>query len=89
MTTEEEKTAFREKLRSIQFAGMMTKPKVVIDKEADTKKVQVLNEKGSQSGFHTHHGSGIVDGTVTHPEVIVNPEVVESVRKEALDARRD
>ena len=89
MTSAEEKEAFRAKLRSIQFAGMTTKPRVVIDKKADTKKVEVLNESGTMSGFQTYHGSGMVDGTVVRPSVEVNPEVVESVRKEALDARRD
>lgn len=54
-----------EALRSLQIAGSRRKPRVVVDRETDTKKVEVIHEgDGGTAGVQTVHGSGRVDANV-------------------------
>lgn len=58
---------FREKLRSIQFAGRVPKPKPVVDKTAGTRTtvVQAEDEQGRHAGRHVEHRDGHVDAVIT------------------------
>lgn len=58
---------FRDKLRTIQFAGKVPKPRPVVDRAADTKTTAVRadDEHGRVAGFQIEHGDGRVDATIT------------------------
>lgn len=67
----EDRQAFREKLDSIQFAGQMRKPRVVVNKDADTKAVELVNEDtGEYGGHNTHHADGRMDCSVKARPII-------------------
>lgn len=56
--------SFKSKLESISF-GAGRKPRVVVDRKADVKHVELINpETGQYGGHNTHHADGTWDGTV-------------------------
>lgn len=54
-----EEISFKEKIRSLQFAGKRTVPKTVI--KDDKKHVELLGDKGQHGGWEVHHKSGRQD----------------------------
>ena len=54
-----EEIPFKEKLKSIQFSGQRTKPRVEV--HDDKKHVELLDENGQYAGHEVHHKSGRQD----------------------------
>ena len=64
-----EHAEYVEKLRSLRF-GTPRQPRVHIDRENDTKIVEVVrDDDGSSGGFHTMHADGTQDATVMAPVI--------------------
>ncbi len=69
---------FGDKVRTINF-GTPRKPAQRVVEGA--KRVEVIHEDtGQTSGWHTHHGSGRVDATVTAGTMNVDPAIIEKAR---------
>ena len=59
----------RDALRSVGF-GVRRQPAVRVDRAADTKTVEVINETtGGTAGWHTHKADGRVAAVAT-PDVV-------------------
>ena len=74
MTMENIELPFAEKIKTIQMqpAGRTT-PRVVVDRVADTKTVEVIPESGVRlGGNHTHHADGSVDAHVVTPTTVAD-----------------
>lgn len=68
----------RDALRSVGF-GVRRQPAVRVDRDTDTKTVEVINEDtGGTAGWHTHKADGSTDAVVT-PTVTVTETKVGSV----------
>ena len=68
----------RDALRSVGF-GTGRQPTVSVDRDTDTKTVEVINEDtGGTAGWHTHKADGSTDAVVT-PTVTVTETKVGSV----------
>ena len=60
----------RDGLRSVQFSGQRRVPTVTVDRVADTKTVEVINETtGGTAGWHTHKADGRIAAVAT-PDVV-------------------
>lgn len=63
-------------LRSVQFAGARRKPRVMVDRAADTVTEETIREdNGEPAGYRTRHGSGRVDVTVNAPAAVLDSGV--------------
>lgn len=75
-STSDEARAYRDKLRSLQFAGRgkVTKPRTVIDKTAGTKSTPVPDDDHSRhvGGYQIEHKDGRVDARIHPPTVKVD-----------------
>jgi hypothetical protein len=63
-------------LRSVQFGQVRRRPRVVVDRAADTVTEETFREDtGEPAGYRTRHGSGRVDVTVNAPAAVLESGV--------------
>ena len=66
--------SFKEKLQSLQFNASPRREQVHIDRETDTKSIEIVGDHGEFGGAHVHHKSGRVDAHAVVPPANVFAE---------------